>query len=98
MFGIGNDIRRIMVRKGLLDQVEAFMVCRYGQEAIEKLCKNKFYRPEVVKFLKNTGTLEVRLKNFSVGQAIRNKNREILFRINEKMGGEFVQKIRFRMG
>lgn len=98
MFGIKNDIRRAMARFGLSRELDAFMVCKITQQEMEKVCKNKMFCPEVIKFVKITHTVEVKLKNFVIGQQIRSKNAQIINCVNEKMGGVYVEKIRYRMG
>jgi hypothetical protein len=101
MFSINQDIRKSMARFGLLEQIEATQVCRYCQDFILNICnqsRNSFDIPRVTKYLKNSQTIEIELKNIIIGQKIRSNSSQILKEINAKMGGCYVEKIRYKMG
>ncbi|MBD3244473.1 MAG: hypothetical protein GF335_00580 [Candidatus Moranbacteria bacterium] len=97
MFSIKKDIKRYINRIGVSDELEAFMICKYAKDCIDSICKDRFNQAQPVKYIRHTNTLEISLNNVLIGNTIRSQKAKIIEKINEKMGGFYVEKIRYRM-
>jgi|AntAceMinimDraft_10_1070366.scaffolds.fasta_scaffold04062_3 hypothetical protein len=96
-FGIKRELEKIINRMGVAEEFEAFNVCRYGQKVLSGFCRGERYKPKVVKYLKQTQTLEIELKSVLMGNKIRTENDSIIDKINTKAGRRCVEKIRYRL-
>ena len=97
MFGIKRELDRTISRSGAGGELEAFMVCRCGQKIIASIFNKGDGRFRVVKYLKQTATLEVELKNMIVGQKIRANQERIIKRINNEMRGTYIKRLRYKL-
>ncbi|MBD3238825.1 MAG: hypothetical protein GF332_04280 [Candidatus Moranbacteria bacterium] len=100
MFTIKKEIRKAVNRRGIMEQVEAFRVCGLAQEALDGLSRQFSVRAKarVKKFIRASGTLEVAINDFMLGNTIRSKKVEIIKTVNQRMGGDYVGRIRYRLG
>ncbi|MEA3273300.1 MAG: hypothetical protein U9Q72_01745 [Patescibacteria group bacterium] len=96
-FGIKRELEKIISRMGVAEEFEAFSVCRYGQKILSNFCKGENYKPKVIKYLKQTQTLEIELHSVLMGNKIRTESDLIIDKINTKAGRKCVEKIRYRL-
>jgi hypothetical protein len=96
-FGIKKELERTIRKMGVMDEFEAFNVCRLSQKVLKEFCKKEKEQPKVIKYIKQTQTIEVRLGSIILGQKIRAQNDLIINSINKEMGREYIKKIRYQI-
>lgn len=97
-FNIKDDLRRCIHQKGLMQQLEATMVCRRGWEVIVSLLGSKRAAGiRIEKYLGKTRTLEVVIRDSACIQGLRMNNAQVINKINEMIGECCVEKIRYRV-
>lgn len=97
-FSIKDDIYRIVHKKGVGRQLEAVLVCGFGQNALDcvfKGSKTSWFKAS--RYISKTKTLEVLLGGAVNPQKIRAETKNIILKINQKAGSVYVENIRFRL-
>ncbi|MBU2025548.1 MAG: hypothetical protein ABIC19_03845 [Patescibacteria group bacterium] len=97
MFGIKKELQKIVNAKGIQDQLNAYLVCKNAKNIVMEICGRYPHKPKIKKYLKHTQTLEIELPHIVVGQTIRVRQEEIIEKINQKMKGEYLKKIRYKI-
>ena len=103
MLSIKNDLFKTINKYGIGDEFEAFLVCKEGDKIIKEFCEGRkrviklAVEVQVVKYLKQTQTLEVKITDFLLGQQIRANQKEIIYKINQALKREAVKKLRYRI-
>ncbi len=96
-FGIKKELEKVINKMGIAEEFEAFRVCKSSQKVIADFCEKEREKPKVVKYIKQTQTLEIKLGNIILGQKIRAKSDSIINKINREVGRKCVEKIRYQV-
>lgn len=97
-FGIKDDIYRVVNKKGVGQQLEAVLVCGFGQSVLNCVFGgNRSSWFKAYRYISKTKTLEVLLGGAINPQKIRAETKNIIFKINQKAGSVCVESIRFRL-
>jgi len=98
-FNIKDDLRRCLHQKGLMQQLEATLVCRRGGEVISGILgpRKAAAGVRIEKYVRKTRTLEVVIRDSGCIQGLRTNNSQVIHKINGLLGEPCVERIRYRI-
>ncbi len=93
---ISDYLKKSINKAGISRQVQAAQVCHLWKEVIKVMFNQEAAeKSQAIRF--KGGTLTVAVLSSVLAQEFKFKEEEIIRRINKKMGGDLVSRIRFEI-
>lgn len=93
---ICDYLKKSVNKAGVDKQVQAAQICQFWQVAVSKMFNEGAAKKSQAIRLRNS-TLTVAVLNSVLAQEFKFKEGEIIEKLNKKVGGDIVKKIRFEI-